>query len=174
MIGTDHLLKTATLISRRREIKCCLQWDIENIVVPVASKPVKIRNHDIPKDDGYDFSRCDAYRIGFFINELCHQHLWPMAPAFRYCSINKLCEGLEGCDFGELLRVCDYEQRCDDCDELLTDQVGSAVAQAKESFQGLCLDCVKHHKKDKEEWAKCRIPHTDFRGLEQDRNTALA
>ena len=174
MIVIDRLLKTATLISRRRDIKYRLQLDVENVVEPVASKWISIKDRGIPEGDVCDFSCCDAYRIGFFINQLLHQNLWPMVSAFRRCSIKSLCEGLESCDFEDLLRVRTYEQRCDDCDELLTDQVGSAVAQAKESFQGLCLDCVKHHKKDKEEWAKCRIPHTDFRGLEQDRDTTVA
>ena len=174
MIDTDRFFEIATLISRRCDVKYRLQLDIENIVGPAAAKLVEIRDHDIPENDDYVFSRCDAYRIGIFINQLRGQDLWPTVSAFRDRSMKWLCEGLERCHFEDLFRICTYRERCEICDNLLEYQVDSAVIQAKTSFQGLCLDCVKHHKKNKEEWAKCRIPHTDFRGLEQDRDTTAA
>ena len=89
-----------------------------------------------------------------------------MVTVFRSLSINELCEKLGGCDFNNFTRIPLYPSRCICCMPDVGTSVRFAIGKAKEAFRGLCLDCVRQHKKNKEEWAKCRVPHTDFRGLE--------
>ncbi len=155
---------------RHYRIKFTLQYDLEKVVEPAANKMAIIDDHDIPNCDPDHFSLCDSHRIGFFVHTLCSDGLWPMVRAFRKYSITSMCENLTTCDFKEYTELSTYKLRCSKCCYDLPHAVELATEKAENAFAGLCLDCVKHHKKNKEEWAKCRVPHNDFRGLEQDRD----
>ena len=159
---------------RQNDIKFDLQFDLEKVVEPVARKTLEIMHRNLPANEVNNFSQCDSHRIGVFINALCSESLWPMAPAFRCLSIKMVCEQLGHCDFGGFEKLSIYNKRCLKCYPDLAKAVASAVKKAEKAFAGLCLDCVRHHKKNEAERAECRIPHTDFRGLRQDRGGTSA
>lgn len=170
MSKTDWALKTVTLLMRQNDIKFDLQLDLERIIERSASKAVDYSERNIPRNDDECFSQCDSDRIGFFINALSMCGLSPMASAIRDQSIRSLCKRLENCNFDYFTTTSTYRYRCHECGPGMAEAVQSATKKVYKAFGGLCLDCVKQHKKNAQEWAKCRIPHTDFRGLEQDRD----
>lgn len=133
--------------------------DLEEIVTPAASKPVDTTCDNIPLCSNVVFSRCDSNQIGFFVKSLCRYGLWPMATAFRNFSIKTLCESLERCDFDAFNRMSSSKTNCTRCYVELPEAIILAADRAKKSFKGLCLDCVRNHKIDRKDRAKCRIPH---------------
>ena len=119
---------------RQNDIKFRLQLELEKIIRPSAQKPFMNKNHDLPENHIHFFSVRDSGRIAAFVRALVAESLWPMATAFQDLSIEKLCEKLEGCNFGDYNRssmgYCDY------CCLGLADAVFTAAGNAKKAFDG--------------------------------------
>ena len=156
---------------RQQEIKSEIQLDIEKIIQAVAEKI--LHSIDIPAKSPLYLSHCDSNLVMLFIKELSDTQLWPMTSACESLSIRDLCKKLEACSFAEFAGRFKQSDHCNKCSRDLVEVVLAATKKAMGSFEGLCLDCVKHHKKGKKDWAKCRVPHTKFQGLEQDRDVVI-
>ena len=145
-----------------RNIKRHMQLDIELLIAPVAEK--RTPTDYLPGSDDFFLSHCDCMSISMFINALARQGLWPLSAPFERCSINRLCQKLEACDFGLPNRV-PKSKKCSTCPEDLAAKALRISRRALSTFDGLCLDCVRDPGGNHTKWSKCRVPHQNFRGL---------
>jgi len=158
--------RTETLNMHRCNIKRLLNLQLERIILPVVRKPLYLTDDDrIFRDNSVHFSYCDTYQVGFFINALCTEHLWPITTAFEDCSIDEICNRLENCNFVALTKTAGYGTRCSKCssESSIKAIIKGMVKKARGIFKGLCLNCVKNHE-------TCKSQHTKFHGLMNDRN----
>jgi hypothetical protein len=132
---------------RQNDIKFDLQSALGKIIKPAASKTVDYFEPDITKDDDEYFPECDSHHVGFSISALCMCGLSPMATSVGRESIKASCEKLEICNSDYFARRSIYRDRTDYYGLDVAEDVERAMKKAKKAFGGLCLDCVKEHKK---------------------------
>ena len=151
-----------TIFAAECKIKQDMQYQIENILTPVAAKHTP--PDYLPASDDIFLSYCDCISAGSLINALSRQKLWPLSSAIHQLSIAMFCKKLEACDFGLPNRIT-KPKKCGKCPESITPKMAEIRKCAMTRFEGLCLDCVKNPGKSQEERRSCRVPHEYFRGL---------
>ena len=150
------------IYATERKIKEDMQYQIENILTPIAAKHTP--PDYLPGSDDIFLSYCDCISAGSLINALCKQKLWPLSSAIRQQSIAMFCKKLGVCDVGLPNRIA-KPKKCAKCPQSIATEIAEIRTCAMTIFEGLCLDCIKNPGKSERERKSCRVPHEHFRGL---------
>lgn len=130
--------------------------DLESVVNPIVKK--KYRAGDAYVHDMFWLRTDDCVRLWGHLKILEERNLWPLTTAVKNRSIATVCDILSKYEHYEL-----RNQNCGACPVCAIDfdkEVHSAAIHAMNSFEGLCLHCIKLGSNKDGEDNKCDF-HTE-------------
>ena len=115
---------------------------------------------------------CDGTRLFYFLKQLSLHGLYPVTLALEIKGFTALRSALDACEFS-VPRALQNQGvfECATCQPRLLTQSKIMKGKMANSFDGLCLDCVKHGPADSGKdgrLGKCRIAHSGFLGLKKE------
>ena len=127
------------------------------MVIARGSTQAEAKSHD-----PFQLSECDCCNVTIFLWALQKAGLWPISKAYRDETLGTLLEKLKGFATPESHQV---NKECRDCNHKFDKRVAAIASWAYPAIDGLCLDCVKHHREGMARSYTCRISHQGYAGI---------
>ena len=172
LVADSH---TVTIAYHEKTIKGEFLQDVEALVNTYLDKPLEgedLKGRTIRSYHGRDWnttclSECDCMQIGIYLWNLRKVGLWPAMSGYRHKPLVVLLKSASKYDEAQGPRS-NSPDNCNVCYRQFRGGLTECVRKALASFDGLCLDCVKHFRSGKEEPYLCRIKHEKHMGIMPD------
>ncbi|MCJ1396600.1 hypothetical protein MMC18_009491 [Xylographa bjoerkii] len=170
-----------TISEKEHELKKSLVLDLELLVKRVLDKKfntytqVPVRGPTALSQNSHDrcdVCECDCTRLFYFLKQLSQHGLFPATLALETKSLAALLSALKACDFSVPNQLHNGRHKeCPECQPKFSTEAACILNKITNSFDGLCLDCVKNGplgaSKDGK-IKKCRIAHEGFLGFKKE------
>ena len=128
-----------------------------------AKKGYVIRDQHSGRHNNY-MTECDCEKVGAYLWSLKAIGLWPLLSVNQQKTLGTVLKNAAQFDMvrGSNMKA---DVSCAMCKIDFNTKILGCVEKTLSSFDGLCLDCVKHRKRNGENTSVCRMPHEGFKGV---------